>query len=94
MLTTLLLQTQTGEGLTSLAFPVLIALVVYFFMIRPQQRRSSEAKKFRESLVKGASVVTIGGCMARCWRCTKNRLSSRSTKECASSLTARPLPAK
>ncbi|PJJ48416.1 preprotein translocase subunit YajC [Hymenobacter chitinivorans] len=61
MLTTLLLQAQTGEGLTSLIFPVLIAVVVYFFMIRPQQRRSSEAKKFRESLVKGAAVVTIGG---------------------------------
>ncbi|WP_245319135.1 preprotein translocase subunit YajC [Hymenobacter elongatus] len=50
-----------SEGLTSLLFPVLIAVVVYFFMIRPQQRRSSEAKKFRESLVKGATVVTIGG---------------------------------
>lgn len=61
MLTTLLLQTQTSEGLTSLVFPVLIAIVVYFFMIRPQQRRSSEAKKFREALVKGATVVTIGG---------------------------------
>ncbi|TGE26560.1 preprotein translocase subunit YajC [Hymenobacter metallicola] len=61
MLTTLLLQAQTGEGITSLIFPVLIAVVVYFFMIRPQQRRASEAKKFRESLVKGATVVTIGG---------------------------------
>ena len=42
-------------------FPVAIAAVVYFFMIRPQQRKSAEAKKFREALTKGASVVTIGG---------------------------------
>ena len=60
MLLTLLLQ-ASGEGITQLLFPVAIALVVYFFMIRPQQRRANEAKKFRESLAKGSSVVTIGG---------------------------------
>ena len=60
MFLTLLLQ-ASGEGITQLLFPVAIALVVYFFMIRPQQRRSSDAKKFRESLAKGSSVVTIGG---------------------------------
>ncbi|GAA3937282.1 preprotein translocase subunit YajC [Hymenobacter algoricola] len=61
MFLTLLLQAPTGEGLTSLLFPVAIAAVVYFFMIRPQQRKAAEAKKFREALAKGASVVTIGG---------------------------------
>ena len=60
MFLTLLLQ-ASGEGLTSMLFPVAIAAVVYFFMIRPQQRKSAEAKKFREALTKGASVVTIGG---------------------------------
>lgn len=60
MLLTLLLQAST-EGITQLIFPVAIALVVYFFMIRPQQRRANEAKKFRESIAKGSSVVTIGG---------------------------------
>jgi len=57
----LLLLQASGEGITQLIFPIAIALVVYFFMIRPQQRRSNEAKKFRESLTKGSSVVTIGG---------------------------------
>lgn len=61
MLATLLLQVPSGEGLTSLLFPVAIGLVVYFFMIRPQQKRTSDAKKFRESLVKGSRIVTIGG---------------------------------
>ncbi|GGF02243.1 preprotein translocase subunit YajC [Hymenobacter cavernae] len=60
MFLTLLLQVS-GEGITQLIFPIAIALVVYFFMIRPQQRRSNETKKFRESITKGASVVTIGG---------------------------------
>jgi len=57
---TLLLQ-AAGSGITSLLFPVLIGAVLYFFMIRPQQRKTAEAKSFRESLVKGSRVVTIGG---------------------------------
>ena len=44
-----------------LVFPVAIGLVLYFFMIRPQQRKTAGAKAFRESLVKGTRVVTIGG---------------------------------
>lgn len=39
----------------------MIGLVFYFFMIRPQQRKNKELKKFRESLSKGSKVVTIGG---------------------------------
>lgn len=39
----------------------LILVVFYFFMIRPQQRKMKEAKKFAESLSKGQQVLTIGG---------------------------------
>ena len=61
MILTLLLQAAPGGGIMQLVFPVAIGLVLYFFMIRPQQRKTSEAKAFRESLVKGTRVVTIGG---------------------------------
>lgn len=40
-------------------------LVFYFFMIRPQQKKAQEQKKFRESLAKGANVLTIGGLHGR-----------------------------
>jgi preprotein translocase subunit YajC len=46
---------------TQLFFPIAIGLVVYFFMIRPQQKRASDAKAFRQSLAKGSRIVTIGG---------------------------------
>jgi len=36
-------------------------VIMYFFMIRPQMKRQKEARKFREGLAKGDSVVTIGG---------------------------------
>lgn len=62
MFATLLLQAAaTNESFMSYLFPVAIAVVLYFFMIRPQQRKAAEAKKFRESIGKGATVVTIGG---------------------------------
>lgn len=40
---------------------ILIVVVFYFFMIRPQQKKAKDAKKFREALKKGDKVVTIGG---------------------------------
>ena len=40
---------------------ILIIVVFYFFMIRPQMKRQKELKSFRESLAKGDKVVTTGG---------------------------------
>jgi len=40
---------------------ILIILVFYFFMIRPQMRRQKELRKFRDSIQKGDNVVTTGG---------------------------------
>ncbi len=39
----------------------LIFVVMYFFMIRPQQKKQKELAKFRNSLEKGDKVVTLGG---------------------------------
>ena len=52
---------QTGGGYTQIIFFVGIALVFYFFMIRPQQKKQKDQKKFIEEIKKGDSVVTIGG---------------------------------
>jgi preprotein translocase subunit YajC len=40
---------------------ILVVVVFYFFMIRPQTKKQKELKKFRESLQAGDKVVTIGG---------------------------------
>ena len=36
-------------------------VVIYFFMIRPQQKRQKEIKKFRDSITNGDKVITAGG---------------------------------
>jgi preprotein translocase subunit YajC len=50
-----------GFGVENIIFLVLIGLIFYFFMIRPQQKKQKDAKTFMESIKKGDNVVTIGG---------------------------------
>ena len=52
---------QTGGNLSFIIMMVLIFAVMYFFMIRPQQKRQKELNKFRNSLENGTKVVTAGG---------------------------------
>jgi len=44
---------------------VLIFVVFYFLMIRPQVKRAKEHKKMLEALQKGDEVVTAGGSLGR-----------------------------
>ena len=50
-----------GNNWSLLIMMSMLFVVFYFFMIRPQQKKAKDAKKFRESLQKGSKVVTIGG---------------------------------
>ncbi len=40
---------------------ILVIVVFYFFMIRPQMKKQKEVAAFRNSLEKGDKVVTTGG---------------------------------
>jgi len=46
---------------SSIFMMVMIFVVFYFFMIRPQSKRQKEIKKQREAMKAGDSVVTSGG---------------------------------
>ena len=52
---------EDGGMMTQIMMFGAIFLVFYLFMIRPQMKKQKEAKKFKESLVNGTKVVTIGG---------------------------------
>lgn len=53
---------QPGSNpLVSLLPLVLIIVVFYFFMIRPQVKRQKELTNYRNSLRKGDKIVTTGG---------------------------------
>jgi len=60
----ILLQAQGN----SWSFPLMMVLmfgILYFFMIRPQQKKAKDQKKFTEEIKKGDYVVTIGGVHGR-----------------------------
>ncbi len=64
MTTTLFLSTQAaqGGGMTSmLLMMVALFAIMWFFMIRPQQKKQKEIQNFQNSLAVGTSVVTGGG---------------------------------
>lgn len=52
---------EAGNPLVALLPWVLIFVVIYFFMIRPQNKKAKEQKLFRENIAKGDRIVTIGG---------------------------------
>lgn len=57
----IVLEANGGQGLMGLWPMLLIIVVMWFFMIRPQMKRQKELKAFRDSLKKGDKIVTTGG---------------------------------
>ena len=47
--------------LTSLLIPILLIVVFYFFLIRPQQKRAKQHREMVNQLQSGQNVTTIGG---------------------------------
>lgn len=49
---------------TLLMFVPLI-IIIYFFMIRPENKRKKKAKQMRDELIVGDEITTIGGIVGR-----------------------------
>jgi preprotein translocase subunit YajC len=54
-----------GSSLMSMLPLVLMFVVLYFIMIRPQQKRAKEHKAMIEAIGKGDEVVTSGGLLGK-----------------------------
>ena len=52
---------QGGRGISMLVMMGALFIIMWFFMIRPQQKKQKEIQKFQNSLEIGTSVVTGGG---------------------------------
>lgn len=54
---------QAGKPsmITTLVPLLLVFVIFYFFMIRPQMKRQKELTNFRSAIAKGDKVVTTGG---------------------------------
>jgi preprotein translocase subunit YajC len=56
-----LLQAQAGGGMQFIFMMVIIFAIMWFFMIRPQQKKQKEIQNFRNNIIKGQQIVTAGG---------------------------------
>mgnify|MGYP000961995192 FL=1 len=54
-----------AAGLASFLPLILIFVIMYFLMIRPQQKRAKEHRAMVEALKKGDEVVTQGGLVGK-----------------------------
>lgn len=54
-------QGQAGAGASFWVMIILLFVVMWFFMIRPQRKQQKELENFRNSLEKGDKVITSGG---------------------------------
>ena len=57
---------QQQPGMLEALFPFIILFVIfYFLLIRPQQKRAKEHKAMTEGLQKGEEVITSGGLLGK-----------------------------
>ena len=52
---------MSGQGIAQFIPLILIFVIFYFFLIRPQQKRVKEHKVMVESLKRGDEIITSGG---------------------------------
>jgi preprotein translocase subunit YajC len=64
-----------GSDMLSLLPIVLMFVVLYFLMIRPQMKRAKEHKAMVEALQKGDEIVTAGGVVGRVAKVDDNYVS-------------------
>ena len=66
-----------GSDLWSMLPIILMFIVLYFLMIRPQMRRAKEHKTMIEALQKGDEVVAAGGVVGSVTKINDNYVSMR-----------------
>lgn len=65
MISTIFLQAAGNSGFMSFLPMILIVVVFYFFMIRPQMKKQKDHKKYIQELDVNSKVVTTAGIHGR-----------------------------
>ena len=55
----LVAQSSQGGGMSMIIMMVAIFAIMWFFMIKPQQKKQKEIQKFQNELTEGTQVVTV-----------------------------------
>ena len=63
---------MSGQGIAQFIPLILIFIIFYFFLIRPQQKKVKEHKIMVENLKRGDKVITSGGIVGTVERIIEN----------------------
>lgn len=74
-------QGEDANPITTFLPLVLIIVVFYFFMIRPQVKKQKELKNFRDALAKGDKVITTGGIYGKITSINENIINMEISKD-------------
>ena len=66
---------SASPGLLDFAFPIVLLVLFYVMLIRPQSKRAKEHRAMQTALSKGDEVVTDGGIMGKIINITDNAIS-------------------
>ena len=63
------------SGMYSIVLLVLMFALLYFFMIRPENKRKKQAQAMRDSLTVGDEITTIGGMTGKLVQITEDTVT-------------------
>ena len=62
------------QGMSSIIMIVALFAIMYFMMIRPENKRKKKAQEMRDGLKKGDTITTIGGIVGKIVRINKDTI--------------------
>ena len=62
------------QGMSTIIMLVVLFVIMYFLMIRPENKRKKKAQEMRDSLKKGDVITTIGGIVGKIVSVTKDTI--------------------
>lgn len=65
----------------NILMPILLLVLFYFMLIRPQKKRDQQLKSMRNSLKKGDHITTIGGIHGKITKVTENTVTIVTSEE-------------
>jgi preprotein translocase subunit YajC len=68
-------EAASTPGLMDFAFPVVLLVLFYFMLIRPQSKKAKEHRAMQADISKGDEVVTDGGLMGKITKVGDNAIS-------------------
>jgi preprotein translocase subunit YajC len=60
-----------SQGMSSIILMVVLILMIYFMMIRPQRKKDKADREMRASLSVGDEIITIGGVVGKITKITE-----------------------